>query len=149
MQIDVSFQVYQALTCLRRSEEDSYSDVLQRLLTLSDDLLSIGQPANEVRSRPNNILAAATINEGRMSGRGAWIGNVLFPNATKFRATYKGRTFRAEIKDELWIDEKGGIRKSPSEAAGAICGTNVNGWRFWYAMRPTDSEWKRLDEFRK
>ena len=79
---------------------------------------------------------------------GAWIGNVHFPNGTRFRATYKGRTYHAQIKDDVWIGEDGIVRRSPSEAASAISDTNVNGWRFWFGIRPSEDEWKRLDEFR-
>jgi hypothetical protein len=81
-------------------------------------------------------------------GFGVWFGQVHLPEGTKLRATYKGRTYWAEIKNGNWLGEDRKERRSPSDAAGAISGTNVNGWRFWYAQRPGDPEWHRLDELR-
>lgn len=148
MQIDIDFDVYKALTLLRQSETDTYSDVLRRVLTLSDDSPGMADIKDQVLPKPFNILAV--LKEGvSPSGPGAWIGNVFFPEGTRFRATYKGSTFHAEIKNEVWVDRSGMKRQSPSEAAGAISGTKVNGWTFWYAKRPMDREWHRLDEFRK
>lgn len=148
MQIEIDFDVYKELTLLRESEEDSYSDVLRRLLTIADVSAPSGAPDDRLSLKPTNILAILK-NQKTPAGPGAWMNNVFLPDGTKFRATYKGKTFRAEIKGEQWVDDQGIVRQSPSEAAGAISGTNVNGWRFWYAMRPYDSDWLRLDELRK
>lgn len=146
MQIEIDFEVYKAITARRTSEEDTYNDVLRRLLSLSESESALG--ALQDRMKPSGVdkVVAALIG-GDVTG--AWIGNVFLPEGTKLRATYKGRTFRAEIANELWTDENGVVRQSPSEAAGAISGTSVNGWKFWYAKRPSDDDWHRLDEFRK
>lgn len=130
MQLEIDFEVYKALTALRQSEADTYSDVLRRLLQL---------PARTVSLRD---VGAVTIRHG------VWFGNVHFPEGTQFRATYKGRMVTAEIRDDCWIGEDGMRRKSPSDAASAVSNTNVNGWRFWHARRPGDTEWRRLDELR-
>jgi hypothetical protein len=130
VQIDVDFEVFKALTALRESEADTYSHVLRRILNLPDQMIRLGD------------LAAPGIRLG------VWFGNVHFPDGTRFRATYKGQTFTAEIRDERWVDQDGVPRNSPSEAAGAISGTNVNGWRFWSAQRPGDTEWYKLDELK-
>ncbi len=130
MQIDVDFEVFKALTALRESEADSYSDVLRRVLNLPRRMMmlrDIGKP---------------------VVGLGVWFGTVHFPEGTKFRATYKGQTFTAEIRDDRWVDQDGIVRKSPSEAAGAISGTNVNGWRFWYAQRPGEDCWNKLEDLK-
>jgi len=148
MHIDIDFEVYKALTLLRQTEQDSYSDVLRRLLTTADISVSGDAPDDQSSNKPTSIFSILKT-EGAPSGPGAWMGHVFLPNGTKFRATYKGETFRAEIKDEKWIDDGGVPRHSPSEAAGAISGTKVNGWRFWHAMRPFDTGWHRLDELRK
>ncbi|WP_338425167.1 hypothetical protein [Sphingopyxis kveilinensis] len=148
MQIDVDFDVYKALTLLRRTEDDTYNDVLRRLLTIGEEVTASKKERDELRNSPVNALGAILANQIG-SGPGAWIGNVFFPDGTRFRATYKGKTYRAEIRDELWIDENGKVRRSPSDAAGAISGTKVNGWRFWYARRPADNDWHRLDELRR
>jgi predicted CopG family antitoxin len=147
MNIEVDFDVYQALTLLRKNEMDSYGDVIRRLLRLSEIESAAGDARDQVVSSNKNILANLLRNTPDTM-EGAWIGNVHFPNGTRFRATYKGRTFRAEIRENLWVGEDGKLRKSPSEAASAISGTSVNGWRFWYGQRPGDDDWRRLDEFR-
>jgi hypothetical protein len=148
MQIEIDLDVFKALTLLRRKESETYNDVVRRLLTLSEAKATAGDAQDAVRTKPLNILDYY-LGPTADHRNGAWIGNVFFPDGTKFRATYKGRTFRAEIKDQVWTDENGMTRKSPSEAAGAISGTKVNGWKFWFAMRPNDDEWHRLDELRK
>lgn len=148
MQIEIDFDVFKALTLLRQAETESYNDVLRRLLAMSEAKATLADMQDAITQKPSNFLAfLAHGAEG--GGKGAWIGNVFFPEGTKFRATYKGRTFRAEIKNQIWTDESGKVRQSPSEAAGAISGTRVNGWKFWFAMRPTDHDWHRLDELRK
>lgn len=148
MQIEIDFDVFQALTILRRDEADSYNHVVRRLLKLAESDPTEDDSGDLVN--PGHINVLADIMRGRAKAKdGAWIGNVFFPNGTQFRATYKGRTFRAEIRNEVWVGEDEIARQSPSEAAGSISGTKVNGWRFWYGMRPGDDEWLRLDEFRK
>lgn len=62
--------------------------------------------------------------------------------------TYKGRHYNAEIRDGRWIGSDGIPRNSPSEAAHAITGNNVNGWRFCEAKRPSDTEWRVMDQLR-
>lgn len=128
MQIEIDFEVFQRLTALRQSEGDSYNHVIRRLLEMPSGGLTLGDV--------DRVLF------------GAWFGNTHFPDGTKFRATYKGQTHFAEIKDGKWIGGDGISRSSPSNAASAISGTNVNGWRFWYAQRPGDPAWRRLDELK-
>lgn len=84
---------------------------------------------------------------GRYAG-GLWLGNVHFPDGTRFRATYKGETYFAEVRNGKWFDQEGVQRTSPSDAAGAITGNNVNGWRFWLVQFPDDPAWRKLDEFK-
>lgn len=147
MQIEVDFDVFKALTILRRDEADTHNNVIRRLLKIADADSSTPESADGIW--PSKIGALAKAFLGPDACEGAWIGNAFFPNGTRFRATYKGQTYRASIEGERWVGEDGIARQSPSEAAGAISGTNVNGWRFWYALRPQDQDWRRLDEFRK
>lgn len=152
MQIHIDFDVYKALTTLRKSEVDSYNAVLRRLLKLpvENALMAAAE------GRPNNALAAYA--EGNFPEHrnalaalmeGAWFDNVFLPEGTKFRANYKGQTYSGEIRNGVWLDSEGITQTSPSAAAGAISNTNVNGWRFWYALLPGTSEWRRMDEFKK
>lgn len=151
MQIEIDFDVFKALTALRDHEGDTYNHVLRRLLDLPSqqenalNALITGQQlegiANALSSAPAPANALSPFAEG------AWFNGVFFPNGTKLRATYKGDAHYAEIKNGEWIDSNGIVRTSPSDAARAISGNNVNGWRFWHVWRPADNTWHRLDEF--
>lgn len=141
MQIEIDFEVFKALTVRRENEADSYNNVVRRLLELpveSDEV----KDAEMLFGHPLSAETRARI------GYGVWFGAVHLPEATKLRATYKGTTYWAEISDGKWIDDQGNTRRSPSDAAGAISGTNVNGWRFWHVQRPGDPEWRRLEELK-
>jgi len=137
MQIDVSFALWKALTALLRDEHDSYDAVIERLLESSPDDL----PKTEVgaeRTEPEDTSSA-----------GAYFKEVFLPNGTELRATYKGKTHFAEIRDSEWIDrESGRTRTSPSQAAYSITGKNVNGWLFWIVKRPNDEGWRSLNALR-
>lgn len=124
--LEVDFAVFKALTALRRSEHDSYNDVLRRELKLG--------PAG------SDVLPPEV--------DGCWFSDVFFPDGSRFRVTYKGQTYQAEIVNGHWVDENGQQRRSPSDAASAITSTNVNGWRFWFVKRPIDQQWQRLDRVR-
>lgn len=142
MQIEIDFEVFKELTARLESEADSYNEVIRRLLNLS---------ATEVRSALSDLdtpgVPAVIQGLGGQTS-GAWFSNVFFPDGTIFRATYKGRTHRAQIRNSQWIDENGFQRSSPSDAASAISQTNVNGWKFWFARRPFDEDWHRMDVLR-
>jgi len=124
--IDVDFEAYKALTVLRETESMTYNDVVRRLLKLGRS--AAVQPAS--------------------AQNGANFKGVFFPEGTQFRATYKGRTYTAEIKESVWKDSDGTMRNSPSEAAVKITGKNWNGWRFWYCQFPGETSWKLMDSLR-
>lgn len=143
MQIEIDFDVFKELTNRRKSEEDSYNDVIRRLLQLPDQDMS-GDLLNKLESgKPWSSIGLGG------EKRGVYFSNIFFPNGTKFRANYKGRTFHAQIEDEIWTDADGTQRKSPSDAASAISGTSVNGWKFWHVKRPNDDDWARMDDLRQ
>lgn len=119
--IEVDFDVYKALTLKRAREDVSYNDVLREMLGLD-----------------------AASNQERGSNSGCTISGVHFPEGTRFRVTYKGRTYTAEIRDGEWTGSDGTKHRSPSGAASAITHTNVNGWRFWDVRRPHDERWVRM-----
>ncbi|MGH6695217.1 hypothetical protein [Sphingopyxis sp.] len=176
MQIDIDFDVFKALTALRQSETDSYNAVLRRLLNLSSPnaetyaaaASALLAPAVGTEQSPaqypnalenvggifglrSNAIRSSENALGALSGRytfGIWLGNAHFPEGTQFRANYKGQTYFAEVRDSKWLGQDGIPRTSPSEAASAITGNNVNGWRFWFVQMPDDAGWRRLDEFK-
>lgn len=161
VQIDIDFDVYKALTLLRKNEEDSYSHVLRRLLQNAvpalpqsqseiDRVTQFNENLTQKIQRANEGLTGVDRNsyiDTHLKG-GAWFNNVLFPEGTELKGTYKGTTYYARIKGSQWVGNDGIVRKSPSDAASSISHTNVNGWRFWHARRPGDTEWKRLDKLR-
>lgn len=159
MQIEIDFDVFKALTALRESERDSYNSVIRRLLRLpriapENALLRGAQGSSD--AQPNALASAARESSSARTRNallealdGAWFGNVHFAEGTQFRATYKGQTYFAEIRDGRWTGRDGVVRTSPSDAASAISGTNVNGWRFWFAQMPGDQNWVRMDEFKR
>lgn len=167
MQIDIDFQVFKALTALRESESDSYNAVIRRLLSLpvADNSLTTAafkEVANALATasagvQRSGLFGSAANAQARSTDQsnalahllgGIWFGNIHFPNGTKFRATYKGRTYSAAITNGQWVGEDGIVRRSPSDAASAISNTNVNGWRFWHVQLPGDPTWRKLDELK-
>lgn len=144
MQIDIDFEVFKQLTSRLESESENYNDVIRRLL---------GLPDRETFFRPGETdmpgLPAPAQNALAPQAGGVWYSNVYLPNGTLFRATYKGKTYRAWIHNSQWIDELGLVRTSPSDAASAISGNNVNGWRFWFVRRPNDEDWQRMDALKR
>jgi len=130
MDVDVSFPTFKALTALRKDENDSIDDVIRRLL--------------DIPQRPAEIARCQTPE----TATGLFLGGVLFPNGSSFRASYKGVPHFASVVDGVWVGADGVKRNSPSEAASAISNTNVNGWRFWEVMFPASNEWRLLDRVR-
>jgi hypothetical protein len=148
MNIDIEFDVFKGLTALRSSESESYSDVIRKLLNLPADPASAQRPT--FGAFLNNAVVEQLTGLGglRPVAFGIWFGDVHLPEGTILRATYKGKNYSAQIVNGQWIDQDGIVRRSPSDAAGAISGTNVNGWRFWHVQRPGDAVWRRLDELK-
>lgn len=142
MQVEIDFEVFKALTAHLRDESDTYNEAIRRLLQLpaSDLGPQVGQFETIGIPGQLNALVGGT--------SGVWFSNVFFPEGTLFRATYKGQTHYASIRNGTWLDSYGVSRNSPSDAASAISNTNVNGWRFWFARRPSDLDWQRLDALR-
>jgi hypothetical protein len=123
-QIEVDFEVFKELTARRASESVTYNDVLRGLLGLK----STSAPP------PN--------------ANGAWVyKGVQFLNGTQLRATYKGKTYTAEVKGGSLI-LNGQRQTSPSAAASRITRNSVNGWDFWEVKRPGDPSWRIMRELR-
>ena len=126
MQVDIDFDVYKALTALRRSEDHSYNDVLRERLK----------------------LPVGTSSEPQLRGIGGAAGRLLggryLPSGTELRATYKGRLYNAFIKGGELVDEGGTAHASASAAARAITKNSVNGLAFWEAKRPGDIHFQKL-----
>lgn len=143
MQIEIDFDVYKALTARRVHERHTYNDVLRELLDLGPALVPEAHPGSF-----QGVMAQVADHFSRnlIGPPGSFVSRGLhLPDGTKLRARYKGSLYYAAIVDGCWVDEHGKQHSSPSSAATDITGTNVNGLRFWEAMRPADTEWRRLD----
>lgn len=140
--IHVTLPVFKALTA-RLEEGQTHDDVLRDLLEID----SIVEP------EPDQLIQGLTaFQEGfqqarhERSGKGGFFSRGLWlPNGTKLRARYKGKEYRATVTNNQWLDAENRPQTSPSAAASAITGNNVNGLRFWEAKRPEDASWRRLD----
>ena len=64
------------------------------------------------------------------------------------RASYKGKDFVAWVRGSGAVKFDGRMFNSPSSAARAAIGRNMNGWTFW-RFKNADSEWVLLDTLRK
>jgi hypothetical protein len=126
--IEIDFDLFKELTLRRSSESETMSDVIRKALAAT---------------APTRLDASKPPTAG-----GVVYSGVTFPEGTQFQATYKGRTYHAEIKNGSWVGSDGVVRRSPSDAATGVTNTNVNGWRFWRAKRPGDTSFRLMDLLR-
>src|ERR1022692_4836808 len=124
--IDVDFEVWKALTAMRISEKHSYNDVLRSLLELESTLERVADPASPLSAE---LAVPATISQlaefSRPKG-GFYSRDLFLPDGTALRAIYKGVRYNAAISNSQWLDQDRQIQSSPSAAAKAITGNNVN-----------------------
>ena len=52
-------------------------------------------------------------------------------SSLKLRRTYKGKTYKATVRKNGWIDFNGYLYRSPPGVAKEVCGRAANGWYFW------------------
>jgi len=125
--IEVDFDVFKELTARRTTEAVTYNDVIRKVLNLS----------------------AATTEAPRQPAKGLTSKGVFFPEGTIFRATHKGRTHTAVIRDGmLYRPDVNRVHPSFSHAAVKITGKNWNGWRFWECQFPGETEWRLIESLR-
>lgn len=133
-QIEIDFEVFKALTALRKSENHTYNEVIRDLLGLR-------------RTLSGNISAAFVGFNDLVgpSGRSGFVASGRFlPDGTILRARYKGKQYEGFIRDGRWFDGRSKEHSSASAAARDITQTNVNGLTFWEAKRPSDTDWTKL-----
>lgn len=126
--IDVDFEVWKKLTALRKGEDDTYNEVIRRLLK----------------------LGKAKEDDSSSTGGTPWlVKGVSIPHGTEFRFSHKG-TLHVGTANEGALQLSDGRRfSSPSAAAVAITDTNVNGWRAWECKLPGSSRWVQMDSLRQ
>jgi hypothetical protein len=142
--LSVSLDVYKALTARLEHDGQTHDDVIRELLQLDSPIEqetpdAIDSVLADTFSKVGRQFAGLPV-EGGFYSRGLWL-----PNGTTLRARYKGRLRSAKIANDQWVNAEGNIETSPSAAATAITGNNVNGLRFWEAKLPKSADWVRLD----
>ncbi|NVE93695.1 hypothetical protein [Altererythrobacter lutimaris] len=134
-QIEIDFEVYQAIEAERRSFSEPANAALRRLIGIesgySDDDESF-----------------ASLDDGAWSSKG-----VTLPEETSLRMEYNGSVKRAFISKGKWKTPRG-IFNGPSPAAAAVATTKdgktptLNGWIYWRAKLPGTREWVPIQELR-
>lgn len=125
--IEIDFDVYKEITARRTSEGMTPNDVLRYLL---------GLPVNQKWLAQNVAAGTPWVTKG-----------VEFPIGTKFRGTYKGKSFIAKV-GEKGLECNGEYFASPSAAAVAITGKSTNGWLFWECQFPGTKAWTLIKKLR-
>lgn len=136
--IDVDFDVYKALTVLRQSENDTYNDVVRRLLASTESVLKGAAPKAAISLPLPSVSASATTSTNAWHTKG-----VIFPPGTEFRGSYKGKLHFGKVESGALV-VNGKRYHSPSAAAVAITGTSVNGRLFWEFKRPGSDHWQSI-----
>jgi hypothetical protein len=126
--IQIGIEVHKAIEAERRSLEESEDEILIRVLGLE-------QIALEPAPKPT---------------KAAWTkAGVTLPHSTRLRAEYSGQTVEGVVDDGMWL-VNGKRHSSPSMALIENVKTkrgkrtNLNGWNYWVAKRPSDAEYSKL-----
>jgi len=133
--IEIDFDVHKIIELERKCFSETPNEVLRRLLKVSGKSPS-SQPQEAKTGRP-------------WSGKG-----VTLPHGTELRMDYNGRQYTGTIDNGEWVVE-GQRFKSPSAAAGGVAltksgkRTNLDGWNYWQAKRPGDTDWVAIKEMRR
>ena len=132
--IEIDFDVHQKIELERKSFSETQNDVLRRLLGLNGN-------STETRKRE--------------SGGRPWSGKgVTLPHGTKLRMEYNGRQHNGIIEDGIWLVEDKRY-STPSAAASGVAvtkdgkRTNLDGWIYWHAKRPSDANWSAIRGLRQ
>ena len=125
--IRISEKVWRVLNDLGKTS-DTFDSVLRRLIE---------------KAGYGSMIKKQSISERDLVTKGGRI-----PHNTKLRAHYKGEEYRAEVTDG-YIILNGKRYGSPSMAAVAITGSNINGWLFWKYYNQESDEWRSIEELRR
>lgn len=103
----------------------------------NDQIDGFEEPAKQGRKKPED------------SEQDAWVvGEVTFPQGTKFRGKYKGYYYVAEV-DKGSLILNGRQFSTPSSASLSITREPVDGWLFWECQLPDRSCWESIYGLRK
>jgi len=125
-QISIDLDVYKAIQQRLESFNDTPNQVLRRVFGLE--------------AKEGESLESQGVN--------MYVKGVILKDGLRLRKRFKGRMLEARV-DNGKILYDGNTYPSPSGAAVAATGTNVNGWRFWEYFDDTSGVWRTLDYLRK
>lgn len=134
--VEIDFDIYKRIEAERRDFDDTPNAALRRLLGLPED----------------SGLEPATPSKHWASG---WHGptGVFLPEGTHLRLTYSGQSHTALIDQGKWTAD-GKTWHSPSGAASGLARTKrgkrtrLDGWNYWEALLPGETDWVPLREIR-
>lgn len=124
-QISIDLDVYKAIQQNLKSFNDTPNQVLRRIFGLSTTDEKSSVPQREAM----------------------YVKGALLKDGLRLQKRFKGRMLEATVENGKIIYD-GRSYTSPSGAAGAATGKNVNGWRFWEYFDDTSGIWKSLDFLR-
>lgn len=90
---------------------------------------------------------AAPRRRGSRRAKGDAVLKGFFKRGVTLRGTFKGRTYKARVRQNGTIRYKKRVFDSPSLAAAAVVKRPINGWWFWRFER-APGLWVRLRELR-
>ena len=125
-QISIDLDVYKEIQQRLESFTDTPNQVLRRVFSLETAIEEPSQPL-----------------KGDLHIKG-----VVLKEGLKLSKAFKGQMFEAVVRDGR-IDFKGKLYPTPSGAAVAAVGYNVNGWRFWDYFHDASGTWKPLNSLRR
>ena len=64
------------------------------------------------------------------------------------KGNYKGRQFRASLRQDGYISYRGKLFANPSAAARKACGRGMQGWSFWHYKR-AGGDWPKLRDLKR
>lgn len=126
MELTVSLDTYKALTLLLQSEQDTYENVISRLLVA----------ARKAEQLPQAGALAPDMARWFEYG-------VELPVGTQLRRKYKGQEYVATVQLN-GLELNGKLHNSLSAAGYAVTGYNLNGWDFWQFLNPQSGKWEAI-----
>lgn len=134
--IEIDFDVHKAIENERRGFDESPNEALRRLLRLPE------------RKSSQSRASDASAKQKDWTDKG-----VVLPHGTELRMEYSGRTYIGKILDGEWVI--GDMKfDSPSGAASGVAltrkgkRTRLDGWKYWFVRRPSETSWVFLESLR-
>lgn len=127
MHIEIDDDLAEAIEEHMRLDE-SYDDVVRRLLRRALDVLAVPQSERQTSPRSRAVIGGTVSDLIRA-------GLVRPGDALRFREARRGVDHEARIEPDGRITTSNGTEVSPSAALRNLLSYNVNGWKAWVHVR--------------